>query len=82
MGLERIHSNGYIFQVEMAYVAQRLGYRACEVPIFFEDRRIGRSKMDTRVKVEAAWRVWQVWWFHHRLTPGDRSPEAAPQAPV
>jgi dolichol-phosphate mannosyltransferase len=82
MNLERIHSNGYVFQVEMAYVAQRLGYRACEVPIYFEDRRIGRSKMDTRVKVEAAWRVWQVWWVHHRLTPGDRSRQAAPRAPA
>lgn len=79
MDLGRIHSNGYIFQVEMAYVAQKLGYQAREVPIYFEDRRIGRSKMDTRVKVEAAWRVWQVWWLHHRLTPKDRSPQGAPR---
>lgn len=75
IGLGRIHSNGYIFQVEMAYVAQRLGYRACEVPIYFEDRRLGRSKMDTQVKLEAAWRVWQVRWLHRRLTPEDRSRE-------
>ena len=45
MPLDRIRSNGYVFQVEMAYVAQRLGYRIAERPIYFEDRRYGRSKM-------------------------------------
>jgi dolichol-phosphate mannosyltransferase len=58
----------------MAYLAQRLGYRACELPIYFEDRRIGRSKMTVPVKFEAAWRVWQVRARHHRLTPADRRP--------
>jgi dolichol-phosphate mannosyltransferase len=63
----------------MAYVAQRLGYRVCEVPIYFEDRRIGQSKMTTQVKLEAAWRVLDVWRSHHRLTPANRQrmPDAA-----
>ncbi len=74
MDLRRIRSNGYVFQVEMAYVAQRLGYRVCEVPIYFEDRRIGQSKMSTQVKLEAAWRVFDVWRTHHRLTSADRLP--------
>jgi dolichol-phosphate mannosyltransferase len=60
--------------VEMAYVAQKLGYRVCEVPIYFEDRRIGQSKMSTQVKLEAAWRVFDVWRTHRRLTPADRVP--------
>jgi len=34
----------------MAYVTQRLGYRALEMPILFEDRRIGQSKMTMPVK--------------------------------
>ncbi|MBL8055852.1 MAG: polyprenol monophosphomannose synthase [Anaerolineales bacterium] len=72
IGLERIRSNGYVFQVEMAYVTERLGYRVLERPIYFEDRRIGRSKMDTRTKLEAAWRVWEVRVRHRRLTPRDR----------
>jgi dolichol-phosphate mannosyltransferase len=72
IGLDRIHSNGYIFQVEMAYLSQRLGYTTCEVPILFEDRRIGHSKMNMKVKIEAAWRVWQVGWLHRRLTPSRR----------
>jgi dolichol-phosphate mannosyltransferase len=72
MPLERIVSNGYVFQVEMAYVAQRLGYTADELPIYFEDRRIGRSKMSLRIQVEASLRVWQVRMLHRRLTPSDR----------
>jgi dolichol-phosphate mannosyltransferase len=77
LGLDRIHSNGYIFQVEMAYVAERLGYRALEIPIYFEDRRIGQSKMTVPVKLEAAWRVWEVRWRHRRLTPEMRRPVPA-----
>jgi dolichol-phosphate mannosyltransferase len=72
IGLDRIHSNGYVFQVEMAYVTQRLGYRVLEQPIYFEDRRIGRSKMTIPVKLEAAWRVWEVALRHGRLTPAQR----------
>jgi dolichol-phosphate mannosyltransferase len=72
LGLDRIRSNGYIFQVEMSYVAEKLGYSVVEIPIYFEDRRIGESKMTTPVKFEAAWRVWEVWWRHRQLTRADR----------
>ncbi len=65
--LSSIRSQGYVFQVEMAYVSQRLGYRVLEVPIYFEDRRIGQSKMSVPVKIEAALRVWQVRWYHRHL---------------
>jgi dolichol-phosphate mannosyltransferase len=67
--LDSVRSNGYIFQVEMTYVCQRLGYRILEVPIYFEDRRVGQSKMSVLVKIEAALRVWEVWWRHRRLSP-------------
>jgi dolichol-phosphate mannosyltransferase len=70
--LNRIHSQGYVFQVEMAYVTERLGYRVLEIPIYFEDRRIGRSKMSVPIKIEAALRTWEVRWRHRRLRPGDR----------
>ncbi|WP_376789751.1 polyprenol monophosphomannose synthase [Thermoflexus sp.] len=69
MPLHRVRSNGYIFQVEMAYIAQRLGYRVCEIPIFFEDRRVGRSKMNWRIKIEAALRVWELRWRYRDLKP-------------
>ena len=64
MPLDKIRSNGYVFQVEMAYVAHRLGYSCCEIPIYFEDRMIGQSKMSFKIQVEAAFRVWQVLWMH------------------
>jgi len=67
--LSTIRSQGYVFQVEMAYVCERLGYRVLEIPIYFEDRRVGRSKMTMPVKIEAALRVWEVRWRHRHLRP-------------
>jgi len=62
MPLERIRSNGYVFLVEMAYLAYCLEYHIEEVPIHFADRRWGKSKMSFKIQMEAALRVWQVWW--------------------
>ncbi|CAN5689888.1 hypothetical protein BH10CHL1_BH10CHL1_13730 [soil metagenome] len=67
INLDDVRSNGYTFQVEMAYLCERLGYRMIEIPIHFEDRRIGHSKMDIPVKLESAWRTWQIRWRHKRL---------------
>jgi dolichol-phosphate mannosyltransferase len=58
--LHRICSNGYIFQVEMAYVAHRLGFGFSEVPFYFAERHWGQSKMSLRIQMEAAVRVWQL----------------------
>ncbi|GAB4574955.1 MAG: polyprenol monophosphomannose synthase [Anaerolineae bacterium] len=69
-----IRSNGYIFQTEMAYVTERLGFNTVEIPIHFSERREGTSKMSFKVQAEAALRVWQVWWRHRKLTPADRRP--------
>ena len=65
--LDSIRSNGYTFQVEMAYLCERLGFRLVEIPIHFEDRRIGHSKLDVPVKLESAWRTWQIRWRYRRL---------------
>lgn len=65
--IAEVISNGYVFQVEVAYLCQKKGFRIREVPIYFEDRRIGRSKMDVPVKVEAVWRVWQIRWRYRDL---------------
>lgn len=64
IGLERIRSNGYVFQVEMCYLSEKLGFRIKELPIYFEDRRIGQSKMTVPVKLEAALRVFEIRWRH------------------
>lgn len=60
MPLERIQSNGYIFLVEMAFMAYALKYKFAQVPIHFADRRFGKSKMSLKIQMEAALRVWQV----------------------
>jgi dolichol-phosphate mannosyltransferase len=67
IGLENIRSNGYSFQVEMAYLCEKQRYRLIEIPIHFEDRRIGQSKLDIPVKLESAWRTWQIRWRHRKL---------------
>ena len=58
--LERVRSNGYIFQVEIAYIANILGLSFKEIPIYFAERQKGKSKMSLRIQLEAAWRVWQL----------------------
>ena len=60
MPLSRVRSNGYAFQIEMNYIATRLGFRFCEIPIYFADRKWGDSKMSLRIQIEAAMRVWQI----------------------
>ena len=65
--LPRVRANGYVFQVEMAYLAEKTGQRVLEIPIYFEDRRIGKSKMSMRVKIEAALRVFEIRWRYRHL---------------
>jgi dolichol-phosphate mannosyltransferase len=66
--LDRVLSNGYVFLVELVYLATRLGYRIVEVPIYFADRKWGKSKMNLRIQFEAALRVWQVLFAHHQIS--------------
>lgn len=68
----RIHSNGYVFQVEMAYVALKLGYKIKEIPIYFPDREQGESKMSFYIQREAALRVLEVRRRHGHLRPEHR----------
>jgi dolichol-phosphate mannosyltransferase len=65
--LDRIRSNGYIFLVEMAYVAYLMGFKIVETPIHFSDRRWGESKMSFKIQMEAAVRVWDVRWHYRDL---------------
>jgi dolichol-phosphate mannosyltransferase len=70
---ERIQSNGYIFLVEMAYLTHCLEFKIGESPIYFADRRWGKSKMSFRIQVEAAFRVWQVLWNYRDLKKAGKS---------
>ena len=69
MPLELVRSNGYSFQVEMAYIAYRLGFTFQETPIYFADRRWGQSKMSFRIQVEAAVRVLLMKYSYRKLRP-------------
>jgi glycosyltransferase involved in cell wall biosynthesis len=53
LDLDRVRADGYGFQVEMTYLSQKAGARIVEVPIEFRDRTLGRSKMSSRIVVEA-----------------------------
>lgn len=58
IGLERVKSEGYSFQIELKYRSLEAGFKGREVPIQFEDRRVGQSKMNARIVFEAFGRVW------------------------
>ena len=72
INLDGLSSHGYSFQFEMAYLTEKLGYQVKEIPIYFEDRRIGRSKMTIPIKFEAALRTWQILWRYRHVTPAMR----------
>jgi len=55
-----VQSEGYAFQIECKYRAYRAGFRFVEAPIVFIDRRVGASKMSTRIVLEAVLRTWQL----------------------
>ncbi len=55
--LDRVHSRGYAFQIELTYRAIRKGFRVQEVPIRFADRTVGGSKMSRAIVLEAIWKV-------------------------
>jgi dolichol-phosphate mannosyltransferase len=79
MPLQRIRASGYIFLVEMAYLAHCLEYRFAEVPIYFSERRNGKSKMSLQIQVEAALHVWQVLWAYRDLKRQGRAARLADQ---
>jgi dolichol-phosphate mannosyltransferase len=55
--LDEVASQGYCFQIDLAWKTWRAGFRVREVPITFTEREVGRSKMSHAIVVEALWRV-------------------------
>jgi dolichol-phosphate mannosyltransferase len=72
MDLDTVSSQGYCFQVDLAWRAYRHGFRVVEVPITFAERALGASKMSSSVVREALWRV-TVWGMQARLRSLGRS---------
>ncbi len=54
-----LRSDGYSFQIELKYLADKLGFRHIEIPITFTERRAGKSKMSPAIALEAVWRIWK-----------------------
>ena len=67
---ERVKSQGYSFQVEMAYITHLSGFKIKEVPIYFAERTRGDSKMSLRIQIEAARRVWEILFEYRDLRRG------------
>jgi dolichol-phosphate mannosyltransferase len=57
IGLERISTKGYAFQIETTYRALRVGSRVVEIPIVFSEREAGKSKMSRGIVLEAVAKV-------------------------
>lgn len=64
IALNGIKSQGYSFQIEMKYRASKAGFSHKEIPISFNERRSGQSKMSYRIVLEAIQAVWRI-----RMTP-------------
>jgi len=60
IGVDRIRSDGYAFQIEMNYRFVKHRARIKEIPFFFLDRTRGQSKLSIRIGLEA---LWVVWWL-------------------
>ena len=58
--LDKIHSNGYSFQIEMHYKTWKKKFRIKEMPIIFTDRIDGHSKMGKAIVREAIFMVWKL----------------------
>jgi dolichol-phosphate mannosyltransferase len=60
LGIENLRTDGFGFQIEVTTRLVTLGVRVHEMPIRFADRTVGKSKMSTRIFLEAMWKVWDI----------------------
>ncbi len=62
INLDEIRFVGYAFQIEMKFAAWKLGFKVKEVPIIFQDRTYGVSKMNKGIVKEGIWGVLKLRW--------------------
>lgn len=67
--LDTLQSQGYAFQIEMAYRAAQQGFKIVETPIIFMDRRVGKSKMSRRIVIEGFTYVLKARFNRQTLKP-------------
>lgn len=63
INLDEIHFTGYAFQIEMKFAAWKLGFTLREVPIIFQDRTYGTSKMNKGIVKEGILGVLKLRWY-------------------
>jgi dolichol-phosphate mannosyltransferase len=63
INLDQIHFLGYAFQIEMKFAAWKLGFKIKEVPIIFQDRTFGVSKMNKGIVKEGILGVLKLRWY-------------------
>lgn len=89
IGIDRVESQGYCFQIDLAWRAVQAGLRVDEVPITFVERELGVSKMRRGIVLEALWRVtgWgarrrvqQLAGHRHRTAATEDAPAEQPEA--
>lgn len=64
--LDKIESNGYMFQIEMSYSAIKKGFKVKEIPFIFQERERGRSKFNKKIIWEAIVNCWRLRFFPHK----------------
>ena len=62
INLDEIRFVGYAFQIEMKFAAWKLGFKVKEVPIIFQDRTYGVSKMNKGIVKEGILGVLKLRW--------------------
>lgn len=60
--LDNVNFVGYAFQIGMKFIAWKLGFKVVEVPITFQDRKIGVSKMSKGIILEGIIGVLKIQW--------------------
>lgn len=60
LNLDKIHSDGYSFQIEIDFKVYSKGFKIKEIPIIFADRMEGKSKMSRKIVYEAIFMVWRL----------------------
>lgn len=71
--VEQLRSDGFGFQIEVTSALVALGVGVHEMPIRFSDRQVGKSKMSTRIFIEAMWKVWDIRTETRRLRKEGRA---------
>ncbi len=66
LDIDEVVSQGYCFQIDLAWRAVQRGFTVVEVPITFVERELGASKMSRAIVGEALWRV-TAWGVEHRM---------------